>query len=185
MKRLLLYFVRGLLFTVPTVVTAWLFYQTFTKIDSWLGISTPGVGFALTIGVVTLIGFLTTNLLTRGLLAAFESLIERLPLVRLVYNSIKDLIGAFVGEKKRFDKPVIVSMTPDNAVRALGFITQESLEALAGLQSVVVYLPFSYSIAGWTCVVAADRVRRLDVSSSDFMAFVVSGGVTDAPELKR
>jgi uncharacterized membrane protein len=98
MKRLLLYFVRGLIFTVPAVVTAWLFYEIFTKIDSWLGIDTPGVGFVVTIGLVTLIGFLTTNLLTRGLLAAFEEIIERLPLVRLVYNSIKDLIGAFVGE---------------------------------------------------------------------------------------
>jgi uncharacterized membrane protein len=184
MRRLLLYFVRGLLFTVPTAVTAWLFYEIFTRIDSWLGFTVPGVGFVLTLALVTAIGFLTTNLLTRGLLAAFEELIERLPLVRLVYNSIKDLIGAFVGEKKRFDKPVLVSMTPDKAVRALGFITQESLESLAGAKSVVVYLPFSYSIAGWTCVVPVDRVQRLDTSSSDFMAFVVSGGVVDPPAIR-
>jgi uncharacterized membrane protein len=184
MKRLLLYFVRGLLFTVPSVVTAWLFYEIFTKIDSWLGISTPGVGFVVTIGLVTLIGFLTSNLLTRGLLAAFEEVVERLPLVRLVYTSIKDLIGAFVGEKKRFDKPVMVAMTPDKAIRALGFITQESLESLAGAKSVVVYLPFSYSIAGWTCIVPRERVERLDVSSSDFMAFVVSGGVVEPPAIR-
>jgi uncharacterized membrane protein len=75
-------------------------------------------------------------------------------------------------------------MSPDKAIRALGFITQESLEALGGAHSVVVYLPFSYSIAGWTCVVPADRVQRLDTSSSDFMAFVVSGGVVDPPTIR-
>jgi uncharacterized membrane protein len=181
MKRLLLYFLRGLLLTFPVAVTAWLFYEIFTRIDGWLGLPIPGVGFLATIAIITIVGFLGSNLITRGLVAAFEELIEKLPLVRLVYNALKDLIGAFVGEKKRFDKPVIVTMSPDGAVRALGFITQESLDALKDLTSVVVYLPFSYSIAGWTCIVPKDRVRRLDTSSSDFMAFVVSGGVTDFP----
>ncbi len=184
MKRLILYFVRGLLLTVPTAVTAWLFYVTFTKIDSWLGLSIPGLGFAITLTLITVIGFLGSNLITRGLLAAFEEIIERLPLVRLVYTAVKDLIGAFVGEKKRFDKPVMVSMSADGAIRALGFITQESLDVLAGSESVVVYLPFSYSIAGWTCIVPTARVRRLDTSSSEFMSFVVSGGVTDFPAVR-
>jgi uncharacterized membrane protein len=185
MKRLFFYFVRGLLLTFPVVVTTWVIYQLFTTIDGWLGLSTPGVGFILTLGVITLIGFLGSNLITRGVLAAVEELIERLPLVRLVYNSTKDLIGAFVGEKKRFDKPVVVAMTPDKGVRALGFITQESLDSLGGAPSVAVYLPFSYSLAGWICVVPTERVQRLDASSSDFMAFVVSGGVTDFPDLKK
>lgn len=197
MKRLLVYFLRGLLLTIPTVVTGWLFFEIFTRIDGWLRVAFPGpdgepvgilawpgVGFLITVTAVTLIGFLGSNLITRGLVAAFEELIEKLPLVRLVYNALKDLIGAFVGEKKRFDKPVIVTMSADGAVRALGFITQESLDALKDLTSVVVYLPFSYSIAGWTCVVPKDRVHRLDTSSSDFMAFVVSGGVTDFPTVR-
>lgn len=184
MRRLLLYFVRGLLLTVPAVVTAWLFYEIFTRIDSWLGIPIPGVGFVVTLALITAIGFLGSNLVTRGLLAAFEDAIERLPLVRLVYNSVKDLIGAFVGEKKRFDKPVVVTMSADGAIRALGFITQESLGMLGQADSVVVYLPFSYSIAGWTCIVPTKRVRRLDTASSEFMAFVVSGGVVDPPQVR-
>jgi uncharacterized membrane protein len=183
-RRLLFYFIRGLVITVPTVVTGWLFYQMFTKVDSLLGISIPGVGFLVTIVAITLVGFLGSNLLTRGLVAAVESGIERLPLVRLVYNATKDLIGAFVGEKKRFDKPVVVTLTPDGAVRGLGFITQESLEQLGSLDAVVVYFPQSYAFAGWTFIVPASRVQRLDASSSDFMAFVVSGGVTGFPPLK-
>ena len=183
MRRLLFYFIRGLVITVPTVVTGWLFYQMFTKVDSLLGISIPGVGFLVTLVAITLVGFLGSNLVTRGLVAAIESGIERLPLVRLVYNATKDLIGAFVGEKKRFDKPVVVSLTPDGAVRGLGFITQESLEQLGSLDAVVVYFPQSYAFAGWTFIVPVSRVQRLDASSSDFMAFVVSGGVTEFPPL--
>lgn len=185
MRRLLFYFIRGLIITVPTVVTGWLFYQMFTKVDSLLGISVPGVGFLVTIVAITLVGFLGSNLVTRGLVAAVESGIEKLPLVRLVYNATKDLIGAFVGEKKRFDKPVVVALTPDGAVRGLGFITQESLEQLGSLDAVVVYFPQSYAFAGWTFIVPVSRVQRLDASSSDFMAFVVSGGVTGFPPVKH
>ncbi|MBM4195113.1 MAG: DUF502 domain-containing protein [Gemmatimonadetes bacterium] len=185
MRGLLLYFARGILLTVPAVVTGWLFYQMFTKVDSWLGLSVPGAGFVITLVLITLVGFLGSNLLTRGLLAEFEQLMERLPLVRLVYNSTKDFIGAFVGEKKRFDKPVLVTMTADGAIRSLGFITQTSLDQLALHDSVVVYFPFSYSIAGFTSIVPTARVQRLDTSSSDLMAFLVSGGVVDFPEVKR
>jgi uncharacterized membrane protein len=185
MRRLLSYFIRGLLLTVPTAVTVWLVYQIFTRIDSWLGMSVPGVGFVITLALVTLVGFLGSNLLTRGLMATFEDGIERLPLVRLVYNAVKDLIGAFVGEKRRFDKPVVVTISPDGAIRGLGFVTQESLDTLGQRDRIVVYLPFSYSIAGWTCVVPASRVERLDTASADFMAFVVSGGVVDPPSLRK
>ena len=184
MKQLLIYFIRGLLITVPVVVTGWLVYQMFVRLDGMLGIDTPGVGFALTLALIVIVGFLGSNLLTRGLLAAIENMIERLPFVRLVYNATKDLIGAFVGEKRRFDKPVVVTLSADGAVRGLGFITQESMDMLEVADTIVVYLPLSYSFAGWTCVIPASRVKRLDTSSSEFMAFVVSGGVTDFPKLR-
>jgi uncharacterized membrane protein len=182
-KRLAFYFLRGLLITIPTAVTVWLCYMAFTRVDSWLGINIPGVGFLVTVVAITAIGFMGSNLVTRGLLATVEDAIERLPFVRLVYNSSKDLLGAFVGEKKRFDKPVMVQLSPDGAIRALGFITQESLAQLGVAETLVVYLPFSYSIAGWTCLVPASRVHRLETSSADFMAFVVSGGVVDFPKV--
>lgn len=184
MKRLLFFFIRGLLITVPTVVTAWLVWQIFMKIDHLLGMAIPGVGFVVTLALITLVGFLGSNLFTRGVIAAVEAGIEKLPLVRLVYNATKDLIGAFVGEKKRFDSPVIVSFTADGTVRGLGFITQKSMDTLGTLESVAVYFPQSYAFAGWTFIVSAARVQRLDTSSSDFMAFVVSGGVTDFPTLR-
>ena len=178
MKRLFRYFVQGLVLTVPLAVTAYVCYVTFVKIDGWLGVPIPGVGFAATLALITLVGFLGTSFVTRALLTAFEEGLKNLPFVRLVYTSTKDLLNAFVGEKRRFDKPVIVSLTPDGAVKGMGFITQQSADSLGALESVVVYFPQSYAFAGWTFVVPTSRVTRVESVSSDFMAFVVSGGVT-------
>jgi uncharacterized membrane protein len=181
MKRLLRYFLQGLVITVPLVLTAFVCVQAFRKVDSWLGISIPGVGFLVTLATITLIGFFGSSVLTKTVIVEFEKLLERLPFVRLVYTSTKDLLNAFVGEKRRFDKPVLVSLTPDGAIKGLGFITQESLASLGEAESVVVYFPQSYAFAGWTFVVPAARVSRVEMESSDFMAFVVSGGVTGVP----
>ena len=181
MKRLLRYFLQGLVITIPLVLTVFVCVQAFRKVDSWLGISIPGVGFAVTLASITLIGFFGSSVLTKTFIVEFERLLERLPFVRLVYTSSKDLLNAFVGEKRRFDKPVLVSLTPDGTIKGLGFITQETLAALGEAESVVVYFPQSYAFAGWTFVVPASRVSRVDMESSDFMAFVVSGGVTGVP----
>jgi uncharacterized membrane protein len=185
MKRLFRYFVQGLILTVPAVVTGYVCYQIFVRIDSFLRLSIPGAGFVVTISAITLIGFLGPNFLSAPLVAGFEKLIERLPFVRLLYHSTKDLLNAFVGEKRRFDKPVIVALTADGALRGFGFITQESLAMLGLHESVAVYFPQSYAFAGNTIVVPASRVTRLDAVSSDVMAFVVSGGVTEVPRINQ
>jgi uncharacterized membrane protein len=184
MKRLFRYFVQGLILIVPAAVTAYVCYIGFTKIDGWLGISIPGVGFVATIVLITLVGFVGTTFVTRTLLSTFEEALTHLPFVRLVYTSTKDLLNAFVGEKRRFDKPVVVAITADGAIKGLGYITQESADSLGALDSVVVYFPQSYAFAGWTFVVPASRVTRVETVSSDFMAFVVSGGVTDVPQIR-
>ncbi len=185
MKRFFRYFVQGLIFTVPSVVTGYVCYLVFVRIDGWLQLSVPGAGFVATIAAITLIGFLGPYILTGPLVDGFERLIERLPFVRLLYHSTKDLINAFVGEKKRFDKPVIVQLSADGALRGFGFITQESLAMLGMHDSVVVYFPQSYAFAGNTMIVPASRVQRIDVVSSDVMAFVVSGGVTELPRINQ
>jgi uncharacterized membrane protein len=82
-----------------------------------------------------------------------------------------------VGEKRRFDKPVIVSITPDDSVRLMGFVTQESLRHLGLAEYVAVYCPHSYNFSGQLYVVSASKVQPVDVASADVMAFVVSGGV--------
>jgi uncharacterized membrane protein len=153
----------------------------FTTIDGWLGIPIPGVGFLATVILITLFGFLASSFLTRRLMAMLEALLNRLPFVRLLYASTRDLLNAFVGEKRRFDKPVLVAPYPGGVARAIGFVTQESLASMGLLEQVTVYLPQSYNFAGSLLIFPTSAVTPLDAESADVMAFIVSGGVTPPP----
>jgi uncharacterized membrane protein len=178
MSRLLGYFLRGLVFVVPIALTLYVGWWIFHAIDSWLGLPVPGVGFVLTILLITLVGFLASGVITRTLLGAVERVFTRLPFVRLLYSSTKDLLEAFVGEKRRFDRPVLVALVPGGSTKIVGFVTRSSLEQLGLADHVAVYLPQSYNFAGNVLVVPATQVEPLVAESSDVMAFVVSGGVT-------
>ena len=178
MTRLLNYFLRGVVVVAPLAVTAYVCWVLFTRIDSWLGLPIPGVGFVLTLALITVVGFLASNLLTRSVISSIDSLAERLPFVRLLYSSTKDMLNAFVGEKRRWDKPVIASLTEDGSVKVLAFLTSESLASLGVSDHVTVYMPQSYGLAGHILVVPADRVQRIEADAAEVMAFIISGGVT-------
>lgn len=178
MKQLLKYFLRGLVLVAPIGITLYICYIVFITIDRLLPTPIPGAGFLITIAAVTLFGFLASNLLARSILSLLESLLERLPFVRLLYSSTKDLLNAFVGEKRRFDKPVLVSLEPGGSVKAFGFLTQESLELIGVPGHSAVYLPQSYNFAGQVLVVPTSQITRIPSPSSDVMAFIVSGGVS-------
>jgi uncharacterized membrane protein len=184
-SKILNYFFRGVIVVAPVAVTIYVCVAIFTWIDRWLGLPIPGVGFLITIALITLVGFLTSNLLTRGLLAAFEKILERLPFVRLLYSSTRDLINAFVGEKRRFDKPVLVDLFPGSAARVIGYLTQETPVSAELRGMVTVYIPQSYGFAGQLVVVPTDHVRPLAGDSADVMAFIISGGVTEIPQRER
>ena len=178
MKKLTKYFFEGLIFLVPALVTVYVIYFVFSKIDGLFRFRVPGMGFVVTIAAITFIGFVASNLLTRRLLAVVDRSLRRLPLVRMIYMSVKDLTGAFVGEKKRFDKPVLVKLSSGGEVQVIGFVTEESLDAYGLMDSVAVYLPQSYNFAGNLIIVPRDQVTRLKAESGQVMAFIVSGGVT-------
>ncbi len=183
MSRLLNYFFKGLVFLAPFALTIYVCVRLFVTIDGWLGIPIPGVGFLVTVALITLFGFLAQNLIARSLFGMLERLMDRLPFVRLLYSSTRDLLNAFVGEQRRFDKPVVVTPYPGGVARAIGFVTQESLAALGLHEHVTVYLPQSYNFAGSLLIVPSSAVQRLDADSADVMAFIVSGGVTALPGL--
>jgi uncharacterized membrane protein len=178
MKRIVRYFLEGLLYVIPLAVTIFVLYKIFVTVDGFLQLPVPGLGFVLTVVGITLIGFLASNVLTRGLLSLVDRLFERVPFIKLIYTSIKDLIGAFVGDKKSFDKPVLVTLTAGSQAKAIGFITRESLENYGLADHVAVYFPQSYNFAGNLLIFPKEQVQPLDVESSEAMAFLVSGGVS-------
>lgn len=172
-------FLRGLIIVVPFALTVYLIYIAFLRIDRLLNLPIRGVGFAVTIILIVLIGALASNFFVRKFLELTEAVFTRAPLVRLVYASIRDLLEAFVGDQKRFNQPVAVSLV--DGVRAIGFMTQEDLGFLSMPGQVAVYLPFSYSMAGTLVIVSSARVDRLAIDSASVMALVVSGGVSRMP----
>ncbi len=194
MKRLARYFGSGLLFLVPMSLTVYIVYWLFSTIDKQ--VRTPianrfgvdiatGLGVVITLAVILLVGFFSSLFITRPVLALVEKMFGRLPLIKLIYSSIKDLIGAFVGEKKKFDQPVLVTLIPEGNVKALGFITRTSLDFLGLEGEVAVYFPQSYNFAGSVLIVPRAQVRSIESDSSDVMAFIVSGGVSGGAEEEK
>jgi uncharacterized membrane protein len=178
MKRLANYFLRGLVLIAPVALTIYVCVWIFRSIDGLLGLSIPGLGFLVTLAIITLVGFLASNLLAISFVSLLERVMTRLPFIRLLYTSTKDLLDAFVGEKRRFDTPVMVAVTPDGGPKALGFVTMRAVDHLGLSQHVAVYFPQSYNFAGNLLLVPADRVTPLAADSTAVMAFIVSGGVT-------
>jgi len=177
-SRLLNYFFRGLIILAPAVLTIYVFWLIFSTVDRWMGLRYPGLGIVVTIALITLFGFLTSSVLARWVVAAVDNAFKRLPLVRLVYTSTRDLLDAFVGEKRRFDKPVVVTTSADGVEKAFGFVTTQAMSRFGLDDHVTVYLPFSYTFTGVIRIYPARNVRPLATDSAELMAFVVSGGVT-------
>ncbi len=178
MGRLLGYFGRGLVLIAPIAITIGVCFWVLASVDELLGIETPGVGLALTIGIITLVGFLATNFIARSTIGFLDRVFDRVPLVRLLYNAVRDILNAFAGDTRRFDQPVSIRVDAEGHIRLFGFVTRPSLEALGLPGHVSVYCPHSYNFSGQLVVVAADRVEPLTRASSDVMTFVVSGGVS-------
>ena len=178
MSRLFNYFLRGLVVVAPLALTLYVCALIFTTIDSWLGLRIRGVGFLLTLVLITIVGFMASSLVTRSMLSALDRVLDRLPFVRLLYSSAKDMLDAFVGEKRRFDKPVLVSLSGDGSLKVLAFLTSDSLVSLGVVDHVSVYMPQSYGFAGHILVVPASRGERINADPARVMAFIISGGVT-------
>ena len=177
MKRLMNYFLQGLLVFVPVAVTVFAIILVFTKIDGLLNVPIPGLGLIITIVIITLIGFLASNFLGKKIFTIIDTLFTKLPIVKMLYSAVKDVIEAFAGKKKSFDKPAIVELAPGGP-KAVGFITRESMEFLSLAGHVAVYFPQSYNFAGSVLIFPSEQVKPIDVDSAEAMAFVVSGGVS-------
>lgn len=178
MKKLVRYFVRGCLVLAPLAATLYIIYIGFTTIDQILGLKVPGLGFLITLGLITLVGFLTSSVVGTSVVDMTEHFMRRLPLVKLLYSSIKDLISAFMGQRATFNHPVTFRISADTDVKALGFITRQSLSRLGLPGHVAVYLPQSYNVAGNLLLVPSDRVERVDAPTSEIVTFLVSGGIS-------
>ncbi len=184
MKRILNYFIKGLLIFAPTALTIFVVVWAFTSLDrifrTLLGVSIPGLGLLSILALIIVIGFLASNYLGSKFFGLIEKIFTKMPLVKLLYSAVKDMIEAFAGEKKSFDKPVIASISPNSSAKVVGFITRDSLKNLGLEDYVAVYMPQSYNFAGNVLLFPKESVKPLKIESSQAMAFIVSGGLSGA-----
>lgn len=176
MNWLLKNFLRGLVIVVPTALTIYLLVQTFNTLDQILKLRYPGLGVAVLLLATIAIGALASNFIGRRVFGLTEMMFTKAPIVRIIYAAIKDLLEAFVGNKRRFDRPVTIMI--GDQVKMLGFITQEELGALGSAGEIAVYVPFSYTWDGCLMIVPRERVQPLSADSASVLAFAVSGGVS-------
>jgi uncharacterized membrane protein len=171
-------FFEGLLILVPVVTTLYVAWLVLEMIDGWLNIPIPGVGLLVTVVLIILTGRYASTIFVQKILDVMERVLIKAPFIKLLYTSLKDLIEAFMGEKRRFDQPVLVSLAPGGHAEAVGFVTRTDLEFLGLLDHVAVYFPQSYNFAGNILIFPKEHVHPLEAESSDVMAFIVSGGVS-------
>lgn len=170
-------FVQGLFILVPLVVTVYVLLYLLRLVDGWLGVPVPGVGLLLTAAGVALVGRLASNMLVGSVIEWVDERLSKAPIVKLLYNSIKDFVSAFMGEKKKFSHPVAVRPSPESKVLLLGFVTREDMAFLGAPGYAAVYFPAAYSIAGNVAMFPRELVSPVKADSAEVMAFLVSGGI--------
>lgn len=176
-------FFQGLLIIGPFALTIWIIWYIVSSIDNIIPSLSeqfyPGITFLIVIGSTTLIGFLGSKFIIGGVVVdSFDYLLEHTPGIKFIYTSLKDVMTSFVGDKKKFNQPVLIKTTENPAIWRIGFLTQSDLSSVGFPEHVSVYLPHSYAVSGWVVFVLATNITILEnVTAAQAMKFAVSGGV--------
>ena len=184
MKRFFRYFLNGFLIMAPISLTIYIILAMLNWLDDVFdldiaGYHIPGLGILVMIFLLTLIGFIGSSFLVRPFFIITERIFNRVPIVSIIYSSIKDLFDAFVGDNQKFNRPVLVKMQIEPLLYRVGFVTQDSLISISMDDKMAVYFPDSYNFSGKLWIVAKENITYLEIPSSDVMKFVVSGGVSN------
>ena len=195
LKKVFKYFLRGLIYLVPLVLTIWILYESIVyanklflplvdQINFYTNFDAPWLGtvfaFASIFVLLVFIGYAGSVLIATPINSLFRKLLKRAPLVKTIYSSIKDLMNTFVGNKKGFSEPVLVKVYENSTIERIGFVTSEDVKSLNIEEGkVLVYLPHSYAISGQLFVIEKKYVKKIDCSASEVMKLVVSAGITE------
>ncbi len=188
MKKLRKYFFQGLLFLVPIGLTIYVVYQIYIFISGLLidyirpiiHVNIPFLDLLIVLAVIALVGLLGDTFIFRPIKNLVNKAFMKIPVINLLFTSLKDILSAFVGKERKFSNPALVKINHLTNLEKLGFITQEDLSKIGVREKkVAVYFPHSYNFSGELFIVPADQVTPLDLPSSEVMKFIVSGGVID------
>lgn len=186
----------GLITIVPVILTFYLLYWFVLTTESFLGnvirASTseafyrPGMGVIAGLIVAFSVGLFMQTIIAQHLLAAIEKVLKRLPIVKSVYLSIRDLLDYFSSEKKKDFDQVVAITWGETGMQIIGLVTQADMTQMpAGFDkkdSLLVYIPMSYGIGGFAVLVPRSATRSLNMSMEEAMRFVLTAGVTSSPQ---
>lgn len=182
LKKLFRYFIQGVIILAPIGITVYVLYWLFNQVDSILRpyVNIPGLGFAIIIVFVLLVGWLSSNFLMGSAINFFDHLIERTPGIKFIYTSTKDFFEAFAGDKRKFNRPILANVFADD-VWIVGFLTDEEMQKFdMGADKVAVYVPQAYNFAGQLYILPHDKVRKIEhITAGEAMKYAVTGGVVD------
>ncbi len=178
-RRFTSYFLKGLVLIVPIGITFYVVYKVFTFLDGLIPYEVPGVSIVVIVFGTALLGLIGTALIQTPLQSLFNRAIERIPLIKIIYTSVRDMLSAFVGNEKRFNKPVMIQISREAEIFKLGFVTQKDLSYLGIKEGKsAVYLPHSFNFSGNLFIVDNDLITPIEAPSDEVMKFIVSGGIT-------
>lgn len=187
MKRLGAYFLQGLLLIAPIAATIYIVFVVFqftdgllsTYLEKFFQLKIPGLGILIIILLLIFLGIVGETIFAKPVKFLIKNILEKAPLLRLIYTSVQDLFSAFVGKDKKFHRPVVVLMDEKNDIWRMGFLTNDKMDEMGLEGKSAVYFPFSYNISGILYIVPANRVKPINISSSEAMKFIISGGVSE------
>ncbi len=178
-RRFTSYFLKGLILIVPIWITFYVVYKVFAFLDGLIPYEVPGVSIVVIVFGTALLGLIGTAIIQTPLQSLFNRAIERIPLIKIIYTSVRDMLSAFVGNEKRFNKPVMIQVSREAEIFKLGFVTQKDLSYLGIKEGKsAVYLPHSFNFSGNLFIVDNDLITPVDAPSDEIMKFIVSGGIT-------
>jgi uncharacterized membrane protein len=179
-KQLLNYFFQGLLLIAPVAITIYVIYTIFSFLDGFIDLKIPGLGLIIVLIIITIVGYLTSTFLGSVLISLLNKALNKAPFLKTIIQSIKDLMSAFVGKKKKFSEPVRVMINQEIGLEKIGFITRSDLSSLNIFEDkVAVYFPHSFNFSGNLFLIDKRFVKPIDISASDAMKFIVSGGIIE------
>jgi len=192
-NRLRNLFIAGLLVLIPIVVTIWILRFLFSFLDGmsqpllrlYIGWEVPGAGAILTAGIVLLLGYLSSHFAGRRAVEIFEAQIARIPLVRSVYSTARQVVRGFsAGEGMNFNRTVLVRRSDDTLL--FGFVTGEFVLTRDGedIPMCSVFVPTNHIYLGDVFVVPRSDVLEVDMSLEEGISAVLSCGGSLPAEIR-
>lgn len=187
MKKLTGYFLQGLLYVAPISLTFYVIYWIFLFTDNLLqsffkdllGISIPGLGVLVIIIGLIILGLIGQTIIAKPFKLFLNNVILKIPILKLIYSSLKDFFSAFMGKEKKFNKSVKVKLNKNDNILRIGFLTNENLKGFQAEDYVAVYFPFSYTFTGETVLVPKEFVEPINIAPTEVIKFLMAGGVIE------